>query len=144
MAMNFSDDYVVESLLQSTVAKPRSLRWREANSQQAGGIRYATSVGAVQIDLSDIHLVSGVHLCLTLSLGEERIYVHEPEPSGWWGRRHRSEGDARIAGLMQRLHAAVVRQCRERERLATADLNAVRERIFGELFFRAGALPGRS
>lgn len=133
--MAISEIYILESLLQSTEASPSPLLWSESDDNNSSPPGFTARVGPVRIALNDIHATSGTRLCLTLSLEEDRVFVQEPEPSGWWGRNYRCEEDQRMASAIRGLHGAVARQCQHREIRAVKEGDQIRQRIFNQLLF---------
>ena len=133
--MRISDAYVVESLLQSTVASPDPLRWSTTENGSFQAPSFTAWVGPVRIELCDVHRITGTRLCLTLAMGEDQVIVEEPEPTGWWGKKYRCEEDHRIATTIRRLREVAIRQCRERESRAGRETELIRERVFGQLLF---------
>ena len=135
MARQISDVYIVESLLQSTQARPKPLRWNESDTSGYATPGYFAQVGAVRIELNCTQGITGSRLCLTLSDEHDKVYVQEPEPAGLFGRKFRCEDEGRLARAIRQLRSAVVRQCRLREVRAAEEAESTRERIFSQLLF---------
>jgi hypothetical protein len=135
MARRISDVYIVESLLQSTLARPEPLRWNEFDAGGYATLGYFAQVGAVRIELNCTPGITGSRLCLTLSDEQDKVCVQEPEPAGFFGRKYRDEDEGRLARALRQLRSAAVRQCRLREARAAEDTESIRERIFSQLLF---------
>jgi hypothetical protein len=135
MARRISDLYIVESLLQSTQARPEPLLWNEFDTSGHATPGYSAQIGAVRVGLNSTPGIAGSRLCLTLSDAQDKVYVQEPEPLGLFGRKYKSEDEERLARAIRQLRSAVVRQCRLREVRAAEDAESIRERIFSQLLF---------
>ena len=133
--VQISDVYVVESLLQSTEAFTNPLCWQEIEQAGFASVGYLAQIGLIEIMLHTVSGITGGRLWLTLSDKHGRVHLQEPEPTGWLGRKYRCEEDRRLAGAMNQLRRAIVRQCHQREVQAHEQAGAIRERIFSQLLF---------
>jgi hypothetical protein len=143
VAKRISDLYIVESLLQSTEARPSPLCWNQTSlrGEALGG--YNAQVGTVQVVMRHVQEPTCSRLWLTLSDGFGRIHVQEPGSVGLLSRRYRCEDEQRLAEAIRRLHRAVIRQCRARAVRSCEEAESTRERIFRQLLFgRPGLQPG--
>jgi hypothetical protein len=135
MARHISDLYLVESLLQSTLAYVEPLRWNQFDASGYSAPGYFAQAGAVRIELHSTPAITGSRLCLMLSDEHDKVYVREPEPAGFFGRKYRSEDEERLSRAIRHLHSAAIQQCRLREARAAKNAESIRERIFSQLLF---------
>jgi len=135
MARQISDVYIVESLLQSTQARPEPLRWHEVETNAYTTPGHFAQIGAVRIELNCTQGITGSRLCLALSDENDKVHVQEPEPAGFFGKKYGSEDERRLAKAIRQLRSEAVRQCRLRKVRAAADAESIRERIFSQLLF---------
>ena len=135
MTKQISDVYIVESLLQDAGTVTRPVLWRKLDSKSSAGHSYLTWVSGVQIALDSVESITGSRICLTLSIGDDKVYIHEPESTGLFGRKYSNEDGRRLASALRQLRATVSRQCQQRETRAAENTEAIRERIYSQLLF---------
>ena len=134
--MPISDNYFVQSLLQSTqqsVQPPGSqdvqgLQWL---AKESDGFR--ATLNGVQLDLDSIPTRGGPRLYLTLTRDRQRAYVEEPANMGFPSEDYESESQRELARLLRSLYCAVAAQCSERERLDGT--SPIRDALFQRVLF---------
>ena len=135
MARRISDLYLVESLLQRTRAYIGPLRWSPLDASGYTTPGHFAQAGAVRIELHSTPGITGSRLCLTLSDEHNKVYVQEPEPAGFFGKKYGSQDDEHLARAIRHLRSAVIQQCRLHEVRAAENAESIRERIFCQLLF---------
>jgi hypothetical protein len=108
--MPISDAYVVEYLLQATRAPQQSLVWKSKESEG-----FASTLRGVQVDLCSIATRTRSYLCLSLTDGEDTIFIQEPPQTAFFRVKYATEDDRRLACLMKELSQAIAGQLAARE-----------------------------
>ena len=135
MTRHITDAYIVESLLQGTGSGAEPILWEKLDSSSSAAHYYLARVCGVRIALDSIVGITGSLICLTLSDGNNKVYIHEPESTGLFGRNYSCEDDRCLARALLQLRSTVAHQCRQREIRAAEDAEAIRERIYSQLLF---------
>ena len=129
-AGQISELYVLEYLLQNTVAAGSPLSWRP---REPGG--FVTSHGGVEVRLDRERTVAGSRIVVALWSDGDLFYIAEP----WhlaFGSRSRSDDEGRLGQLIRKLEAAVAGQCARHSEPPPEDdsrkLRLFRQLLFGE------------
>ena len=108
--MPISDNYFVQSLLQSTRTGNPVLEWTAKESE---GFR--SELNGVQLDLDSVPTRAGPRLYLSLTRDRQRAFVEEPFNTGFFVEDYQSESQREVARLLRELYCAIAEQCAERE-----------------------------
>jgi hypothetical protein len=118
-----SDNYFVQSLLQSTRTGNPVLEWTAKESE---GFR--SELNGVQLDLDSVPTRAGPRLYLSLTRDRQRAFVEEPFNTGFFVEDYQSESQREVARLLRELYCAVAEQISERESMSGT--SPVREALF--------------
>jgi hypothetical protein len=135
-----TDAYTIQFLLESTLALPPSIDWREVANES---LSFAATVGVVAITITEIHTRAGVRTELNLRSDGEEFSLYAPIPVGWFGKRFASPGDKDLADRLKELLSAAAQQCADRREQARAHPDDLRERMYRKLLFGQFAEAGR-
>ena len=134
--MAISELYVVQHLLQQTVAERDGLRWEQKGS---GG--YVTQLNGVSIHFAQVESNIGSRLYITFKDGVHKSDIAEPINRGIVRTRYESEDQRQLAEEMRALADAISRQCADRELAAIKYRAAHREALFRRLLFGETTTP---
>ncbi len=126
--MPITDNYVVGYLLQETRRASNALVWKAKDVEG-----YAATLHGVQMDLSVIVTRSRSFLCLTLTDGDETIFIQEPVRTAIFRARYESEDHRRLADLMRDLLQAITRQIAVRQNRRESIREITRQSIYQRL-----------
>jgi hypothetical protein len=128
--MPITDLYLVQYLLDATCGLSEPLQW---SADEAGA--YLALVHGVRLMLGHSHTIGWTGLYLSLTRGEEVVYVEEPRFQGLFGRKYRDEDDRRLAESIRALASAVTEQCRARRLKAWTQRDSNRQSIYQLVVF---------
>ena len=127
-----SDSYIIQYLLDGTVAVPAEIHWRAQDAEHAG---YAAQLEGVDVFLEPIYSRAGSRLVLRFCHDGEEFSISEPAGGGWLGRKFSTEDERHLVSLFRGLINAVVSQCTIRRQRAEQNQEEIRERISHRLLF---------
>jgi hypothetical protein len=127
-----SDAYIVQYLLDGTLAVPAEVHWREEDAEQTG---YVALLEHVEVILEPAYSRAGSRLILRFRNDGEEFNICEPAQRGWLGRKFSKEDERDLAKLFSDLMSAVASQCARKRLYAAANQQEIRERISRRLLF---------
>jgi hypothetical protein len=127
-----SDAYIIQYLLDGTVAVPAEILWREKDAEHAG---YVAQLEGVDVILEPIYSRAGSRLVLRFCHDREEFAISEPAGGGWLGRKFSTEDERHLVRLFRGLINAVVSQCTMRRQRAEQNQEEIRERISHRVLF---------
>jgi len=128
--MAITDLYLVQYLLDATSGMQDPLVW---SLDDAGA--YLALVHGVRLMLAHSHTMGWSGLFLSLTQGEEVVYVEEPRFHGLFARKYRDEDDRRLAECMQALATAVAQQCSARRLKLWTQRDSNRQSLYQRVLF---------
>ena len=128
--MPFSELYVMQHLLQQTLAGRGGIVWREKETDG-----YLAEINGITVEFASVHTNIGPRLYVTFSEGLNKVHIAEPVPNGFIRHRYDTDDQRQLAERMKDLSQAIARQCAKREMAAVAFGAAIREAIFRRLLF---------
>ncbi|MBI4891239.1 MAG: hypothetical protein HY821_11495 [Acidobacteria bacterium] len=129
--MPVDDLYFVRYLLQSTQPGEGCIFWQEADSGS-----WRAEINGVKVSLFHTHEMGWSGLCLSLSGSDGNpVYIEEPKPSSFFGRRYRQNDQLLLAEAIRALADAISGQCHSRRRRALEEPEALREALFRKVLF---------
>jgi len=133
-----SDSYIIQYLLDGTVAVPAEIHWREKDSEHVG---YAAQLEGVDVILEPIYSRAGSRQVLRFHHNGEEFAITEPAGGGWLGRKFSTEDESHLVKLFRGLIQAVVSQCTVRRQRAEQNRDEIRDRISHQLLFGQPETP---
>ena len=130
--MPISDAYILQYLLDGTLAVPAEVHWREKDAEHFG---YVTQLEGVDVILEPIYSRSGSRMILRFCHNGEEFGICEPAGGGWLGRKFSTEDERHLVRLFRGLVKAVVTQCTIRRQRAEQNQEEIRERISHRVLF---------
>ena len=128
--MAITDLYLVQFLLDATCGSRAPLLW---SLDDAGA--YLALIHGVQVMLAHSHTMGWSGIFLSVTRGEEVVYVEEPRFQGLFGRKYRDEDDRRLAECLRALAEAVAQQCSARRLKAWNQRDANRQSLYQRVLF---------
>jgi hypothetical protein len=132
VAVPISDSYIIQYLLDGTLAAPAEIHWREKDAESAG---YVAQLEGVDVLLEPVYSRGGSRLLLRFCHGGEEFVIREPAGGGWLGRKFSTEDERHLVRLFRSLVKAVVSQCATRRQRAEQNQETIRERISHRVLF---------
>lgn len=130
--MPISDAYIIQYLLDGTVAVPAEIHWRETDAKHVG---YVAQLEGVDVILEPIYSRAGSRQVLRFCHDNEDFCISEPAGGGWLGRKFATEDERHLVNLFRGLIQAVVSQCTIRRQRAEQNQDEIRERISHRVLF---------
>jgi hypothetical protein len=127
-----SDAYIIQYLLDGTLAVPAEIHWREKDAEHVG---HVAQLEGVDVILEPIYSRAGSRLVLRFCHDGEEFAISEPAGGGWLGRKFSTEDERRMVTLFRGLINAVVSQCTIRRQRAEQNQEEIRERISQRVLF---------
>jgi hypothetical protein len=127
-----SDAYIIQYLLDGTLAVPAEIHWREKDAEQFG---YVTQLEGVDVILEPVYSRAGSRLILRFCHDGEEFGISEPAGRGWLGCKFSTEDERHLVRLFRGLTEAVVSQCATRRQWAEQNQEEIRERISHRVLF---------
>jgi hypothetical protein len=132
VAVPISDSYIIQYLLDGTLAAPVEIHWREKDPEHVG---YVAQLEGVDVILEPIYSRAGSRLVLRFCHDGEEFAISEPAGGGWLGRKFSTEDERQMVRLFRGLISAVVSQCTNRRQRAEQNQEEIRERISHRVLF---------
>lgn len=136
--MAVSDSYVVQYLIQATLAPNAASVWKEADGT------LSTTIRGVEIELDIVPSRAGERIFLTLTCDGYRACIAEPPNLGFLQDKFESEEKQTLSILMRELARGVARQCAERQVEVGEREDEAREWVFRRLLFDEDQMPAPS
>ena len=130
--MPISDAYIIQYLLDGTLAVPPEIHWRERDAEHVG---YVAQLEDVDVILEPIYSRAGSRMHLRFCYGGEEFGISEPAGGGWLGRRFSTEDERHLVRLFRGLIKAAVSQCTIRRQRFEQNQEEIRERISHRVLF---------
>jgi len=127
-----SDAYIIQYLLDGTVAVPAEIHWRDKDPEHIG---HVAQLEGVDVILEPIYSRAGSRLALRFCHDDEEFVISEPAGRGWLGRKFSTEDERCLVTLFRGLINAVVSQCASRRQKAEQNQEQIRERISHRVLF---------
>jgi len=108
VAVPISDSYIIQYLLDGTVAVPVEIHWREKDPEHVG---YMAQLEGVDVILEPVYSRAGSRQVLRFCHDGEEFVIHEPACGGWLGRKFSTDDERDLVRLLRGLSDAVVSQC---------------------------------
>jgi len=128
--MAISDLYVVERILQETMAAQAGLVWCESE-----GEGYSATLNSVELQVLRVHSITGSRIFVVLSREGDRVYIGEPARRGILRPSYESSDHLALARAMNELLREIVRQCVRRREEAEASADHIKETLYRRLLF---------
>ena len=131
VAVPISDSYIIQYLLDGTIAVPAEIYWREKDAEHG----YVAQLEGVDVILEPIYSRAGSRMVLRFCHDGEEFVISEPAGGGWLGRKFSTEDERRLVTLFRDLISAVSSQCTMRRQRAEQNQDEIRERISHRVLF---------
>jgi hypothetical protein len=127
--MAVSDSYIVQYLIQTTLAPDAVSVWTESD----GGFR--TTVRNVDVELDIVPSRAGERIFLTFTCEGQRACIAEPPDLGFLHHKYENEEKRHLSVQMRDLAHGVARKCADRRVEALERPDETREWVFHRLLF---------